>query len=258
MKYCPPCRFKAKDEDETCSRCGGELRSLGGPSGQQSGGQTRQGAATATSAKSARPAKAAPRSSTATAAAPERKAPAPSPPAPAVEKRSTPKSSAPKPSAAQPAGTPDIQFQLAGLETAVQSTSRRVRLLAALAGVLAIGFVGLLFYLRHSYIMEFAEVDQLEIVRSDLHTGTAMVRFRPLTEGRIQFVRQGGDREETLLEHSSGRSPEGEFKEFHWTGDVDGSWSISIRYRDGSSLVDQDWQSAQTPVEGMGHLAATR
>lgn len=140
----------------------------------------------------------------------------------------------------------------------MQSSSRRVRLLAALAGVLTIGLVGLLFYLRHSYIMQFAEVDQLEIVRSDLHTGTALVRFRPLTEGRIQFVRQGSGREETLLEHSSGPSPEGEFKEFHWTGDVDGSWSISIRYRDGTSLIDKDWQSAQEPVNGMGILAATR
>lgn len=125
-----------------------------------------------------------------------------------------------------------------------------------LAGVLAIGFAGLLFYLRHNYIMQFAEVAQLEIVRSDLHTGTALIHFRPLTKGRIQFVREGGSRQETLLEHSSGPTPEGEFKEFHWTGDADGSWSISIRYREGTSLVDQDWQSASTPPTGMGILAA--
>ena len=213
---------------------------MGGPGEQPGGGRTRQRTTTAAPAKSASPARAA-----ATTPSRSRSTAAPSPWPPAVE----------KPSTAKPSATPDIQFQLAGLETAVRSTSRRVRLLAALAGVLAIGFVGLLFYLRHSYVMQFAEVDQLEIIRSDLHTGTAIIRFRSLTEGQIQFVREGGGREETLLEHSSGPSPEGEFKEFHWTGDVDGAWKISIRYREGTNLVDKDWQSAQKPMGGAGILA---
>jgi len=218
---------------------------MGGPGGQPGGGRSRQRTTTAAPAKSASPAATTPSRSKSAAAL--------SPPTPSASKQT-----GPKPSTAKPSATPDIQFELAGLETAVRSTSRRVRLLATLAGVLAIGFAGLLFYLRHSYIMQFAEVDQLEIVRSDLHTGTALIRFRPLTEGRIQFVREGGGREETLLEHSSGPSAKGEFKEFHWTGDVDGSWSISIRYREGTSLVDKDWQSAQKSVGGIGILAATR
>jgi len=151
----------------------------------------------------------------------------------------------------------DIQFQLAGLESTVQSSSRRVRLLAVLAGVLALSFCGWLWYLRHSYIMQFAEVDRLEIVRSELHTGSALVRFRPLTAGRIQFVREGAGRQETLLEHASGPAPEGEFKEFHWTGDSSGTWSISVRYREGTKLVDRDWQSADSQPGTSGVLAST-
>lgn len=140
----------------------------------------------------------------------------------------------------------EIQFQLAGLQSTVQSSSQRVRLLGALAAVLALSFCGWLWYLRHSYIMQFAEVDQLEIVQSELHTGSALVRFRPLTAGRIQFVREGAGRQETLLEHASGSALEGEFKEFHWTGDSGGTWSISVRYREGTKLVDRDWQSADS------------
>ena len=30
MKYCPRCKLKAKDDETSCSRCGGELRVLGG------------------------------------------------------------------------------------------------------------------------------------------------------------------------------------------------------------------------------------
>lgn len=181
--------------------------------------------------------------------------------------RTKPKS---KPAPAEPAQDPtstqssnepaDVQFQLAGLEQKVQRSSLRVKILAAVALLLAVSFTGLLFYMRHSYIMQFAEVDRLEIVRSEVHTGTALIRFRPLTEGRIQFVRSGSGRQETLLEYSSGPIPEGEFREFHWTGDAGGAWAISIRHRDGSSLIDRDWSSADPkPVkreDGGGVLAA--
>ena len=155
------------------------------------------------------------------------------------DRRTEPKSEA----TAEPA---DIQFQLAGLQSEALRTSRRVRILGILAGVLALSFIGLLFYLRHNYIMQFAEVDQLEIIRSDSNTGTARIRFRPLTAGRIQFVREGGGRQETLLEYAAGPASDGVFKEFHWAGNSDGNWTISIRYRDGGSLVDREWQSSDT------------
>jgi hypothetical protein len=238
MKYCSPCRLKAKDDDEKCSRCRGTLRLMGGPGGQQRGSRTRQSTASTASAKPARSTMSPPNRSPATAPAP----PPATAPEPSVKKPAAPQSSRSQPS--KPSGTPDFQFQLAGLQTAAQSTSRRVRLLAVLAGVLAIGFAGLLFYLRHNYIMQFAEVAQLEIVRSDLHTGTALIHFRPLTKGRIQFVREGGSRQETLLEHSSGPTPEGEFKEFHWTG----VWST----RTGSRLPRRPPAWAFSPPNNTG------
>jgi len=249
MKYCAPCRLRSKDDDETCSRCGGSLRSLGASSGQQAANSTkprsdsRQTSNTATSGRSR-----VARSSNAGLESPR-----------VARKQKTNNTDADESQQERQSGPApaDIQFQLAGLQNTVQSSSRRVHLLAALAGVLAVSFCGWLWYLRHSYIMQFAEVDQLEIVRSELHTGSALVRFRPLTAGRIQFVREGAGRQETLLEHAAGPAPEGEFKEFHWTGDSSGAWSISIRYREGTKLVDRDWQSVDSQPGTAGVLAAT-
>lgn len=246
MRYCSPCRLRAKDTDDKCSRCGGALRVMGGP--PPTGTRTPH--------------------YTTTASTPKKQAERPTPqqtrrtesqPAKHATDRPTKTRGAEQPTAPtsetkQPA---DIQFQLAGLESTVQSSSRRVRLLAVIAGVLALSFVGLLFYLRHSYIMQFAEVEQLEIIHSELHTGTARIRYRPVTAGQIQFVRKGIGRQETLLDFASGPAPDGEFNEFHWTGDIDGSWTLSIRYRDGSALVDKDWKSSdrQSTSNGSGVLA---
>lgn len=245
MKYCPPCRLRAKDDEEKCSRCGSALRSMGGPPASASSNRSNNRSAAATG-NASRAAASTPRQ----AATPTSSARRPQPTA-----KAKPAADAVTPKAgrkpvddswnATSGGDDNIQFQLAGLQQEVQRSSLRVRILAGLAAVLAISFIGLLFYLRHSYIMQFAEVDQLEIVRSDLHTGTALVRFRPLTAGRIQFVRNGAGTEETLLEYATGPTPDGEFKEFHWAGDADGQWSISIRYREGSDLIDRDWQSAK-------------
>lgn len=255
MKYCAPCRLRAKDDDDNCSRCGGSLRSMGAPPGQQPAARTssrrdaprNSGAertgnpqVSRTTPSGTRTASAEPKSGTSTS-----------------QKAVTSSRNGTRTESAQTV-SPQAQFQIAGLEQQVQTSSRRVRLLAVLAGVLAISFSGLVWYLRHSYVMQFAEVGQLEIVRSELNTGTALIRFRPLTAGRIQFVRVAAGRQETLLEHSSGASPEGEFKEFHWAGDADGSWSISIRYRDGGSLVDRDWQSTAVQRTKPGVLAAVR
>lgn len=247
MKYCAPCRQRARDNDDKCGRCGGPLRNMSPSPGQQrSTTQASRGAAgPGRSTTATRPVKA-----TVSAPQPGTPRPAKRPTAPAA----TSGGCETQPVTRNTSEASDIQFRLSGLENKVQRTSRRVKVLAGLAVLLAVSFTGLLFYLRHSYIMQFAEVEKLEIVRSEIHTGTALVRFRPLTAGRIQFVRSGGGRHETLLEYSSGPVPEGEFREFHWSGDAGGAWSISIRHRDGSSLVDHDWQSAQqkpaNPVDG--------
>lgn len=252
MKYCAPCRQRARDDGENCARCGGPLRNLGASPGQQrSAAQpSRRMENPSPSTAASRPA---PQRAMATVSPPPADAPSqankwPDASTAASGARGT------EPVTRNTSETTDIQFKLSGLESKVQRTSRRVKILAAVAVLLAVSFTGVLFYLRHSYIMQFAEVDQLEIVRSEMHTGTALVRFRPLTAGRIQFVRSGGGRQETLLEYSSGPVSEGEFQEFHWTGDAGGSWSISIRHRDGSSLVDRDWQSAErkdaSPTKG--------
>ena len=191
------------------------------------------------------------RTASATATAPPKRSEKPKPrPAPKPE---PPEVEAP-PIDREPA---DSQFQLAGLESQVQKTSMRVRILGALALVLLVSLGGLLWYMRHSYVMQFAEIDQLEITRSQLHAGSAQIRFRPLTAGRIQLVRTGGGREETLLEYANGPSPEGEFKEFNWTGDADDAWQISIRFRDGSELVDREWDSKEFPSGGQAYLAST-
>ena len=236
MKYCAPCRHRAKDDDEKCARCGGPLRQMGPTPNQRRS-----------------PAQSSRKTSPRAGSAPSRPNPQQAEQPQATQRAQVKQAAAQTTESAERSagqGGGDVQFQLAGLEQKVQRSSLRVKILAAIALLLAVSFTGLLFYMRHSYIMQFAEVDQLEIVRSEIHTGTALIRFRPLTEGRIQFVRIGGGRQETLLEYSDGPTPEGEFRQFHWTGDADGSWSISIRHRDGSNLVDRDWSSAdRKPVK---------
>ncbi len=243
MKYCSPCRLRAKDEEENCSRCGGELRMMGGAPSPTSAARPTSRKTQPTSKREQTNS----RSATTTAAPAKR----------ATKPRSAQKPEPPEVEATPVEGKPgDIQFQLAGLEKQVSKYSRRVRILAALAALLVVSFGGLLWHLHNSYVMQFAEIDQLEITRSQLHSGSARIRFRPLTAGRIQLIRNGGGRQETLLEYAAGPSPEGEFKEFNWTGDADDTWSISVRFRDGSELVDREWDSKQFGSGGQAVLAS--
>lgn len=227
---------------------------MGGPPQQASGQRSsrRQAANTA-----ARPTRSRPTAPVSAGKSSARTRPAASPVRPQAAAAAAPEPREGDPANDSPSDGGNIQFQLAGLQSTVQKSSQRVRILGALAAVLAIAFAAVLFYMRHSYIMQFAEVEQLEIIRSELHTGTAVVRFRPLTAGRIQFVRSGNGRQETLLEYASGPTPEGEFKEFHWTGDADGAWSINIRHREGGGLIDREWQSADWNRPEGGVLAVT-
>lgn len=115
--------------------------------------------------------------------------------------------------------------------------------MAVLAAVMAALLIGVLFWLRQSYVMQFAEIDDLQIAPSSARPGTVVINYQPRTEGRLQFVRKNAGRLETLVDHAFGKAP----KEFHWAGEDSLGYSVQIRFRDGWSLVDREWRSPVSP-----------
>jgi len=245
MKYCPRCKLKAKEHETACSRCGGELRVLGGP----------------------------PPTSKPPVAAPIPPVPTSKPPVPTSKPpvaTSKPPTAAPKPPvatskpptaapippvdgpAAQPApaagGEPSqqkqLRLELAGLQRQVAKSAAGVRRLAIVAGVLTVLLVFVLLLVRHNYVMGFAALEGVDIVPLKSRPGAARISYRPRSTGKVEFVRETPQRRETLIEYATDRDTTGDKKEFDWSGPKADRYTLHVRYRRGWGLVTKDFQSS--------------
>ena len=125
----------------------------------------------------------------------------------------------------------------------VAKSSARIRWLTVLAGLMAVLLVGALVYIRYSYVMQFAEVEQIKIVPSARRAGAVDISYQPVTAGKIEFVRKTDDRLETLLDYADNAKSMSEAKQFTWAGNDSRPFTVTVRWRQGWGLVDEKWSS---------------
>jgi hypothetical protein len=152
------------------------------------------------------------------------------------------------PSSGRPSSleAPDaLQLQLQGLRHQVeQSTARaaRLKILAIVLGVLS-GVLLAAVYLID--VMQYAQLTSVEVTAAS-SPGVARIRYLPASSGKVEFVRLSRDRNETLTDYSDERSaPVISPREFTWSSQDQGEYSLSVRYRNGLYLVRREWRSSE-------------
>lgn len=150
---------------------------------------------------------------------------------------------------------PDAQQEqllltLKGLEHKVQSSRKLSRLMGLLAAALTCLLLIVLVTMHFYNVFQFATIDRLQVLPA-ASPGTAEIKFVKLSDGKVEFVREGAGRKETLTEFFRGDagSTDPEHK-FVWGGSQAEDYTIWVRYRSGWGLVQREWTSRDAaPVQ---------
>jgi hypothetical protein len=148
-----------------------------------------------------------------------------------------------------------LRLQLQGLQHQVAQGQARVRRLLILALVLMVLLAALLVWLYLHHVFQFASLAELEITASSIHPGEAEIRFVPLSEGKVEFVRQAANQVETVTEYAfPGSTAEESKKEFTWSGKEIDNYTLTVRYREGLSITEKIWTPPKVPLRGSKEL----
>lgn len=130
-----------------------------------------------------------------------------------------------------------LTMQLAGLQHAVQSSRRRMVVIGALAGLLALLLILLIVGLHFRHVFEYATISQVEVEAVAGLPGIARIRFQRDGAGKVEFVRTAGAQSETLVDHGAATGAH----DFEWGTDGQTEYSIIVRYRQGWCLSETRW-----------------
>jgi hypothetical protein len=140
------------------------------------------------------------------------------------------------------AGEEQLRLQLQGLQHQVAQGRARVRKLIFLAGALVVVLVVVLLWLYLYHVLQYARLAELDITASTTRAGEANIHFVPLSEGRVEFVREAPNQVETLTEYAfPGTTSEESKQDFTWEGKEIEGYTITVRYRKGLSVVEHRW-----------------
>ncbi|MFN0052615.1 MAG: hypothetical protein ACKV0T_10510 [Planctomycetales bacterium] len=140
-------------------------------------------------------------------------------------------------------GTAGLTLQLAGMQHAVRRSQTALLATRTAAVLLAVLLIAVLTGWHFYRLLQYAEVSQVEVALVDQTTGDAQIKFRRINPGKVEFVREGGGRIETLIEHGDQSSERtGDEYSFSWSGPGAGDLSIRVRSRKGWSSQEQMWR----------------
>ena len=139
-------------------------------------------------------------------------------------------------------GEEQLRLQLQGLQHKVQRSSRWVRRLIILAGVLIAMLAALLIALRVHYVMQYAPLEEINFTPSTASRDAVEISYVPQATGKVEFLRLAADQTETLIEHVENA---GARKTFVWAGVEGEVYTLTARYRHGWRVVEKKWSPAK-------------
>jgi hypothetical protein len=151
--------------------------------------------------------------------------------------------------AASLAASDALQLQLQGLRHQVERSTARAARLRVLAVVLGVLVVMLLTAVYLNDLMQYAQLASVD-VSAGLSRDAAKIRYLPASSGKVEFVRRSRDRTETLTDYADeSAAPAASPREFTWSGQDQGEYSLSVRYRDGLFVAHREWRSSELKAE---------
>ena len=138
-----------------------------------------------------------------------------------------------------PAKKHEAKLNLEGLRHRVTQSARRVKWLRNIAVAMLLLFGTMLLYLRYNYVMQFAEVTDVSVQRSLSQSDAVSVVYRPMSSGRIEFLRSSHNRIETMVDHAPQNISGTEAREFRWSDTDRGTVNVEVRHRKGWRIVTE-------------------
>jgi len=135
-----------------------------------------------------------------------------------------------------------LRLQLAGAQHQAQKSASRAKILAIVAGILTLMLIAYLLMLRNSFINEFAAVESVQFEPSADKAGSVKITFRPKSSGKVEFIRESAERQETLIEHIESTTGDDPERTFVWSGSESNDYTVHVRYRRGWGLKNEEWK----------------
>lgn len=147
-----------------------------------------------------------------------------------------------EPGAATPGNDADLGMQLQGLQHEVQRSRTALRATAGLAIGLTALLVLLLVGLRLYNVLQYAEVDRLDVRLTKNAPGEAQIEFVRRNLGKVEFIREAAGRTETLVDHGRQDAESTAAQQsFVWSAGNSGDFTLRVRVRHGWSTAEQVW-----------------
>lgn len=134
----------------------------------------------------------------------------------------------------------ELRLKLRGLQHEVEKSASLVRKLAIMAAILVLALIALIIALYLYRIMQYARVESVEAAALPGRPGAAVIRYKPNSAGKIEFVRESEGLVQTLTEYADDPTPGAPAGKFQWAGKPGERSTIRVTYREGLILVTKD------------------
>lgn len=137
------------------------------------------------------------------------------------------------------------RLKLQGLQHEVERSANLARWMGRLAVLLIVLLIALSVSIYLYYVMQYASVSTVEAVAAAGRPGSVEIAYTPLSEGKVEFVRESAGFVQILTEYVTSPSSERPQGKFTWSGKERENPSFRATYRRGLFLVTQDLPPAR-------------